>query len=73
MLARMSGPYDHLADRLDAIAAELDETMFERLREASAERTGRPTDDKRLMRSRRSIEKAAGLLRGRDVDEPAGD
>lgn len=65
----MSGDYDHLADRLDAITAELDETMFDRLREASAERTGRPTDDKRLMRARRAIEKAAGLLRGRDVDE----
>lgn len=68
MLARMSGTYDHLADRLDAIVAELDETMFDRLREASAERAGRPDDDKLLMRARRAIEKAAGLLRGREAE-----
>ena len=36
---------------------------------ASAERIGRPTDDKRLMRARRAIEKTSGLLRGRAVDE----
>lgn len=60
----MSGPYDHLADRLDALAEELDEVMFDQLREAAAERTGRPADDKRLTQARRAVEKASRLLRG---------
>ncbi len=60
----MSGSYHHLADRLEAVAAELDEIMFDQLREASAEKTGRPADDKRLTQARRAVEKAARLLRG---------
>ncbi len=60
----MSGDYDHLADRLDAVAEELDEIMFDQLREAAAEKTGRPADDKRLTQARRAIEKASHLLRG---------
>ena len=31
----MNGRYDHLADRLDAVAADLDEVMFDELREAA--------------------------------------
>jgi hypothetical protein len=58
------GSYDDLVARLDDIAAELDERAFEQLRIASAERTGRPADDKRLMQARRAIEKASRLLRG---------
>ena len=58
--------YDHLADRLQSVADDLDEIMFDQLREASAERTGRPADDKRLAQARRAIEKAVHLLRGRD-------
>lgn len=65
----MSGRYDHLAERLDAIAADLDEIMFDQLREAAAEKTGRPADDKRLTQARRAIEKASTLLRGRGVDD----
>lgn len=61
----MSGPYDDLADRLEQIVAELDERSFDLLREAAAERTGRPADDKRLTQARRAVEKAAHLLRGR--------
>jgi hypothetical protein len=60
----VSGDYDGLADRLDAVAEDLDEIMFEQLREASAEKTGRPADDKRLTQARRAIEKASRLLRG---------
>lgn len=60
----MSGRYDHLADRLDAVAEELDETMFDQLREAAADKSGRPPDDKRLTQARRAIEKASRLLRG---------
>lgn len=64
----MSGAYDHLAARLDAIAEELDELMFDQLREASAARGGRPADDKRLTQARRAIEKASRLLRGSTDD-----
>ena len=56
--------YKQLADRLEAIAEELDELMFDQLREAAAEKSGRPTDDKRLTQARRAIEKATRLLRG---------
>ncbi|MFZ4717773.1 MAG: hypothetical protein ACOYMR_00010 [Ilumatobacteraceae bacterium] len=64
----MSGAYDHFADRLDAVAEDLDEVMFEQLREASADKTGRPADDKRLAQARRAIEKASRLLRGTTAD-----
>lgn len=60
----MSGAYDHLAARLDAVVEELDELMFDQLREASAARGPRPADDKRLTQARRAIEKASHLLRG---------
>ena len=65
----MSSQYDHLADRLDAVVADLDEVMFDQLREAAAAKTGRPADDKRLTQARRAIEKASRLLRvGSDDD-----
>ncbi|MDO8362408.1 MAG: hypothetical protein Q7V88_05890 [Actinomycetota bacterium] len=64
----MSGTYDNLAERLDAISEELDEVMFDQLREASAARGGRPVDDKRLTQARRAIEKASRLLRGGSED-----
>lgn len=65
----MSGPFDDLAEQLEGIAAELDERAFELLREAAAERSGRPTDDKRLTQARRAVEKAAHLLRGQSGDD----
>lgn len=64
----MNGNYDHLADRLDAVVADLDEVMFDQLREAAAAKAGRPADDKRLTQARRALEKASRLLRG-DSDE----
>jgi hypothetical protein len=65
----MSGrDHDDLADRLEAVVADLDERTFDMLREASAEGRGRPADDKRLTQARRAIEKAVHLLRGRDAD-----
>ena len=64
----MSGEFDHLADRLDEVVADLDEIMFDRLREASAAGGARPVDDKRLTQARRAVEKAVHLLRGRDAD-----
>ena len=65
----MSGAFDDLAEQLDAIAAELDDRAFELLREAAAERSGRPADDKRLTQARRAVEKAAPLLRGAAADD----
>lgn len=65
----MNGSYDHLADRLDAVVADLDEVMFDQLREAAAAKAGRPADDKRLMQARRAIEKASRLLRGGSDDD----
>jgi len=59
--------YSHLADRLDGIAADIDEMAFDQLREAVADgQIERPKHDKRLMQARRAIEKAAHLLRDLD-------
>jgi hypothetical protein len=59
--------YHHLVERLETIAAELDEIAFDRLREAVSEgELVRPLDDKKLMQARRAIEKAAGVLRQLD-------
>lgn len=60
----MNGPFDDLADQLEALAAELDDRAFELLRAAMAEGGGRPADDKRLTQARRAVEKAVHLLRG---------
>ena len=68
----MTGRFDDIAEQLDAIVAELDERAFEMLREAAAERTGRPADDKRVTQARRAVEKAAHLLRG-GADQSADD
>ena len=59
----MSGNYDDLAERLEAVVVDLDERSFDLLREAARERTGRPADDKRLLQARRAIDKAIHLLR----------
>jgi hypothetical protein len=61
------GDYATLVERLESIAADLDEMAFDRLREAVADgEVARPTDDKKLMQARRAIEKAAGVLRQLD-------
>lgn len=58
------GEYDGLVERLEAIAADIDEIAFDRLREAVADGdASRPVDDKKLMQARRAVEKAAGVLR----------
>jgi hypothetical protein len=60
----MSGDdLSELAERIDALAGELDDLMFDRLRAASAARTGRPADDRRLLQARRALDKAARALR----------
>lgn len=53
-----------IADRLDAIVADLDEIAFDRLREAVADGAReRPASDRTITQARRAIEKAAHLLR----------
>ena len=64
----MNGDHHDLADRLEAIVADLDERSFDLLREASAEGRSRPSEDKTLTQARRAIEKAIHLLRGRESD-----
>jgi hypothetical protein len=59
--------YAELAERLEAIGAELDELSFDLLQQAVAEGAGqRPAADKTLTQARRAVEKAAHLLRGLD-------
>lgn len=62
---------EQIADRLDAIVADLDELAFDRLREAAADgATERPASDKELAKARRAAEKAAHVLR--NLVDPAG-
>jgi hypothetical protein len=61
------GEYADFVERLESVAADLDEVAFDRLREAVADgEVVRPVDDKKLMQARRAIEKAAGVLRQLD-------
>jgi len=63
----VSGDYGTLVERLESVAADLDELAFDRLREAVADgEVARPADDKKLMQARRAIEKAAVILRQLD-------
>jgi hypothetical protein len=59
--------FEALADRLEAVVADLDDLAFARLREAVADgATSRPQSDKELTKARRAAEKAAHILRGLD-------
>ncbi len=61
------GEFDDLIERLESVAADLDELAFDRLREAVADgEISRPPDDKKLMQARRAIEKAVAVLRQLD-------
>ena len=63
----MAGEFDDIRERLEAIAEELADLGMQRLRE-SIDAGGRelPVDEKRLARARRSVEKAAYILREPD-------
>ncbi|PIE31773.1 MAG: hypothetical protein CSA55_04940 [Ilumatobacter coccineus] len=55
---------EELADRVEMLAADLDDLMFDRLSEAVADgSTTRPVADKRLTQARRALEKAHQILR----------
>ncbi len=68
------GEYDGLVDRLESIAADIDDVAFDRLRAAVADgELTRPIEDKKLMQARRAIDKAAAILRQLDdCDVDAG-
>lgn len=52
-----------LAARLDAVIEELDDLAFEGLRVAASEgATARPGADRALVKARRAVERAAGLV-----------
>lgn len=59
--------YAEIADRLDAVLEELDDLAFDQLREAVADgATQRPASDRELAKARRSVDKAARVLRALD-------
>jgi hypothetical protein len=60
-----------IAERLDALVADLDELAFDRLQEAVAGgATRRPAGDKTLAQARRAVERAARLLHGAGDEAP---
>jgi len=61
------GEYGGVIAQLEAVAAEIDQIAFDRLREAAAEgEVSRPAGDKQLMQARRAVEKAIVVLRQLD-------
>ena len=55
------------AERLESVAADIDDVAFDRLREAVADgETTRSSEDRELMKARRAIEKAIQVLRQLD-------
>lgn len=63
----MAGEFDDIRERLELIAEELADLGMQRLRESiDAGGTELPVDEKRLARARRSVEKAAYILREPD-------
>ena len=63
----MSGEFDELRGRLEAISEELADLAISRLRDSiDAGGSELPIDERRLTRARRAVEKAAGLLREPD-------
>jgi len=61
------GEYGAFAERLESLAADIDDLAFDRLREAVADgETTRPIEDRELMKARRAIEKAIQVLRQLD-------
>lgn len=55
---------DELAARLDQVAEELADAALDALREAVAAGERKPELERRLTRARRSVERAASLVRG---------
>ena len=63
----MAGEFDEIRERLEAIAEELADIAFIRLRESiDAGGVELPVDERRLTRARRAVEKAIAILRQPD-------
>jgi hypothetical protein len=63
----MAADLDDIRGRLEALAEELADLAMESLREAiDAGERGRPAGERRLTQARRSVERAASLLRNED-------
>lgn len=63
----MAGEFQDIAARLEAIAEELADLAYERLKNSiDAGGTELPVDERRLTRARRAVEKAIALLREPD-------
>jgi len=59
----MSGEFDDIRTRLEAISEELADLALARLRESIDNGgTELPVDERRLTRARRAVEKAIGIL-----------
>lgn len=70
MASQLSNGFSELVDRIQAIAAELDDIAFDQLREAVADGNAiRPTSDRKLMQARRALDKAAAVLGQLDLQE----
>ncbi|CAN5716900.1 hypothetical protein BH20ACT4_BH20ACT4_05760 [soil metagenome] len=62
-----------LADRLEAVLADVDDLSFDQLQQALADgATSRPASDKVLAQVRRAVEKAERLLRQLDAGSSGG-
>ncbi len=62
-VSEMAGEFDDIRQRLEAIGEELSDLAMSRLRDSiDAGGTELPVDEKRLMRARRAVEKAASIL-----------
>lgn len=63
-MAKMTGRFDDIRERLEAIGEELADRAMDVLRESiEGGAQEMPVDEKRLTQARRAIEKAANLLR----------
>ncbi|HWC38273.1 MAG TPA: hypothetical protein VG476_07080 [Acidimicrobiales bacterium] len=63
----MAADLDDIRGRLEAIAEELADLAMEALRDAiDAGEERRPAEERRLTQARRSVERAASLLRADD-------
>lgn len=68
----MNQRMEDLADRIDAIAEDLDELAFDLLREAASRKEARPAADRSILQARRALQKASHALRssgGAAVDD----
>lgn len=70
----MAGEFEDIRSRLQVISEELADLAIVRLRD-SIDAGGRelPVDERRLMRARRAVEKAIGVLAEPDPDADAFD